>query len=129
MHKSFFLATVIFTALASGSALAQSIPNLDGLWRAEDGSTTVRVAKCPTSPNWCAIVVAEQLKPGEPSQLNHMLVRDMRTKGNRQWAGQYAVDGQNMKAGAKLLRPDMLAFKVCAFAFLCDTIRLNRIRG
>jgi uncharacterized protein (DUF2147 family) len=129
MRKSFSVATLMIVVLAPGGALAQSMPNLDGLWRAEDGSATVRVARCPASPNWCATVVAEQLKPGEPSQLNQVLVRDMRPKGKLEWAGQYVAGGQNMKAGARLLRADMLAFKVCAIAFLCDTIRLNRIRG
>jgi uncharacterized protein (DUF2147 family) len=129
MRRSISVATLIIVALASVGALAQAMPNLEGLWRVEDGSATVRVTKCPASPNWCATVVAEQLKPGEPSQLNQMLVRDMRPKGNLEWAGQYVAGGQNMKANAKLLRADMLAFKVCAFAFLCDTIRLNRVRG
>jgi uncharacterized protein (DUF2147 family) len=129
MAKSFFVATLIMVSLVSNGALAQSKPNLEGLWRVEDGSATVRVAKCPASTNWCATVVAEQLKPGEASQLDQMLVRDMRPKGNQQWAGQYIAGGQNMKADAKLLRPDLLSFKICAFAFLCDTIRLNRVRG
>jgi uncharacterized protein (DUF2147 family) len=129
MTKSFSVATLIIVSLVSNGALAQSKPNLEGLWRVDDGSATVRVTKCPASTNWCATVVAEQLKPGESSQLNQTLVRDMRSKGNQQWAGKYTAGGQNMKADAKLLRPDMLSFKICAFAFLCDTIRLNRIRG
>jgi hypothetical protein len=68
------------------------------------------------------------LKPGEPSQLNQMLVCEMRPKGSFEWARKYVASVQNMKARANLLHSDSLASKVCASAFLCDTIRLNRVR-
>ncbi len=129
MHKSLFTILFVIASLASVSASAQSVQNLNGIWRTEDGSSTVRVAKCPSTTNWCAIVIAERLTPGEQSVLNQMTVREMRPKGNNNWAGQYVIDGQNMKASAKLSGPDTLSFKVCAQAFLCETIRLNRVRG
>jgi uncharacterized protein (DUF2147 family) len=127
MSKSFSVAALIIGSLLSVSASAQSFQNLDGLWRIEDGSATLRVAKCPTNMNRCATVVSEVSQPGEPSQINKILVRDMRPNGKHGWIGQYVVDGQSMKANAKLLRPDKLTFKVCAFAFLCETIRLDRV--
>jgi uncharacterized protein (DUF2147 family) len=128
MSKSFSTAIAMIGLLISGAAQAQSAPNVDGIWRTQDGSTTVQVTKCPTNPNWCATVTAERLEPGEPSQLNQMLVRDMRPKGKLGWTGQYVADGQNMKASAKLLASDTLAFKICALAFLCETVRLRRIQ-
>ncbi len=129
MCKSFTALALTIASLSSNSALAQLAQNLDGIWRTQDGSATVRVAKCPTSANWCATVIDERLTSGEPSKLNQMLVREMQPKGSQGWVGQYVVDGQSMKASAKLTNPAMLAFKVCAFAFLCETIRLNRVRG
>jgi uncharacterized protein (DUF2147 family) len=129
MFKPVSVMLLSLGVLVSGPAHGQSTPTLDGIWRAEDGSATVRVAKCSTGTNWCATVVAEQLKPGEPSQLNQMLVRDMRPNGTQGWTGQYVAGGRNMKASAKLLRSNTLAFKVCAFAFLCETMQLSRVRG
>lgn len=129
MYKSVSAVTLAIVSLATFSALAQSTPTLDGIWRTQDGNTTVRVAKCPNSANWCATVIEERLAPNEPSSLNQMLVREMRPKGNQGWIGQYVVDGQNMKASAKLTNSATLAFKVCAIAFLCETIRLDRVRG
>jgi uncharacterized protein (DUF2147 family) len=129
MFKSVSAAIVIAATLSSSAALAQNAPNLNGIWRQQDGSATVRVAPCPKSTNWCATVIEEKLQPNEPSLLNQMVVRDMRSNGTNSWTGQYVVDGQSMKASAKLPRPDMMSFKVCAIAFLCETIRLNRVNG
>ncbi|MFM9851409.1 MAG: hypothetical protein ACKVOJ_01195 [Sphingomonadaceae bacterium] len=129
MNKSLSSIALAIAALGASTALAQSSPKLDGIWRTEDQSATVRVGKCPASANWCATVIDERLAQGEPSKLNQTIVRDMRPKGTQGWVGQYVVDGQSMKASAKLANPTTLAFKVCAFAFLCDTIRLNRVRG
>ncbi len=129
MRKSFIASVLAIASLGSVSASAQSAPNLNGIWRAEDGSATVRVATCPSSANWCATVIEERLAPGEPSSLNQMIVREMRAKGTKGWTGEYVTGGQSMKASAKLSGPDKLAFKVCALAFLCDTIRLSRVRG
>jgi uncharacterized protein (DUF2147 family) len=129
MYKSFSTAALVFAALASVSAPAQSVQNVNGIWRAEDGSASVRVAKCPASANWCATVIEERLAPGDKSALNQMIVREMRPKGGNAWTGEYVAGDQTFKATAKLSGPDKLAFKVCAFAFLCDTIRLSRVRS
>lgn len=127
-----FVPTIVavITALTSSIALAQAVQSPEGIWRMEDGSATARVAKCPTSANWCATVIEEQLKPGEASLLNQMVIRDMSPKGPQSWTGRWYIgDGQSMKVGVKLSRPDMLTLKVCTYVFLCDTIRLNRVSG
>jgi uncharacterized protein (DUF2147 family) len=127
MFKSSLAAIFAIASLASSAAQAQPAQTFGGIWRVDDGSATVRVSRCPASATWCAIVIGEQLKPGEPSKLNQTIVRDMRPKGTQTWIGQYVVDGQTMKAMAKLPRPNMLTFRICAFDFLCDTVRLNRV--
>jgi uncharacterized protein (DUF2147 family) len=121
-------------ALIFASAQSAAAQSLDGVWVQEDGSTTVRVAPCPgvqapATPSWCATVIAEKPEPGQASNLNQTVVRDMRRKGKQGWTGIYAVDGLSMKASAKLLRPEMLSFKICAIAFLCETLRFVRQRG
>lgn len=120
--------SVSATALVPASLHAQNGQTLSGLWRQDDGSVTVRVAPCRNSTNWCATVVEERLQPGEPSMLNQMVVRDMKPNGKKGWKGKYVVDGQSMSATAKLLRADTISFKICAIAFVCDTIRLNQVR-
>jgi uncharacterized protein (DUF2147 family) len=128
MVRSIAALVILFSSVASGTAQAEPSQNLDGVWRLQDNSAIVRVAKCPKSKNWCATVIEERLAAGESSQLNQMIVREMRPAGKQGWTGQYVLDGQTMKATAKLLRPDRLAYKVCALAFLCETIRLERVR-
>jgi uncharacterized protein (DUF2147 family) len=112
--------------LPATSSSAQTVPSLAGVWRQSDGSATVRISPCEGSSNWCATMIDQRLNPGEPSLLNQMVVRDMRSNGKLAWTGRYVVDGQSMKASAKLRGPDALSFKVCAMAFLCDTIIFNR---
>jgi uncharacterized protein (DUF2147 family) len=129
MFKTIPASVAAIAVFASGIAHAQTAPNVAGVWRQQDGSATVRIAQCPQSANWCATVIAEQLKPNDPSLLNQMVAREMRPKGADSWTGQYVVDGQSMKASAKLSRTDVLSFKVCAFAFLCETIKLDRVRS
>jgi uncharacterized protein (DUF2147 family) len=127
MIKPITTVMLIIVSLAPAAAQAQSAQNLDGIWRSQDGSSTVRVAKCPQSSNWCANVIDEKLKPGETSSLNQMVVREMRPNGKKGWTGQYVVDGQSYKASAKLQRQGVLAVKICALAFLCETTRLEQI--
>jgi uncharacterized protein (DUF2147 family) len=119
--------SVSVTALVPASLYAQTGQTLSGLWRQDDGSVTVRVAPCSNSKNWCATVVEERLQPGEPSLLNQMVVRDMKPNGKKGWKGKYVVDGQSMSATAKMLRADTISFKICAIAFVCDTIRLKQV--
>jgi uncharacterized protein (DUF2147 family) len=128
MFKTLSIVIAIVGALIAAPEFARAESKIDGIWRQDDGSATVRVTICPLTKNWCATVIEERLNPGEPSVINQMVVKDMRPNGKGGWVGQYVADGQAMKASAKLLRPDMLAFKICAFAFLCETIRLNRVR-
>lgn len=105
---------------------AQSPVSLTGVWVQDNGEATVRVEPCAQGSGWCATVVAEKLQPKDVSRLNQTVVRDMLPKGKQAWAGKYITDGQTLKATAKLLNPNTFTFKVCAFAFLCDTLKFNR---
>ncbi len=120
------LSTALLFTLAT-SAQAQMPPSLLGVWQQDNGESTVRVAQCGASPYLCATVIAEKRKPGDPSSLNQTIVQDMRPNGKNGWTGRYIVDGQSMKASAKLSARGMLSFKICAMPFLCETIRLNRV--
>lgn len=127
MPKKLLVPFAILAMASSNSLHAQTSTEIPGVWRADDGSYTVRVAPCAVKTQWCATVIDERLKPGEPSMLNQMIVRDMRPARKNSWSGKYVVDGQSMKASAKLTGANALSFKVCAFAFLCETTRLKRI--
>ncbi|NJS13318.1 MAG: hypothetical protein HC788_00465 [Sphingopyxis sp.] len=113
--------------LVGSPATAQTASPHYGVWRQDDGSVTVRIAACPQSTAACATVIAERIQPGEPSLLNQTVVRDMIPNGARRWRGRYVVDGQSLNATARLLSDDRLTMRVCALAFLCDSIRLERI--
>ncbi len=127
-HSIQCFSTILFLSIAM-PAPAQTPSSLLGVWRQDSGESTVRIAQCGASPYLCATVIAERLKPGEPSSLNQTIVQDMRPNGKNGWTGRYIVDGQSMKASAKLSARGMLSFKVCAMAFLCETIRLSRVRS
>jgi uncharacterized protein (DUF2147 family) len=119
------MAIVTITPIPS---LAQAPHPLAGIWRQDDGSATVRIQNCSNRETICGTVIAERLEPQQPSLLNQTVVRDMRPAGKQAWVGNYVVEGQSMKARAKLLGPDALAVKVCSMGIFCETIRLNRVR-
>lgn len=127
MTKSFIIAALILGGGAATAATAQTARSLDGIWQQDDGSVTVRIGDCPREKAKCATVIKERPVAGEPSLLNQTVVQDMRPNGTRQWRGRYIVDGQSMKANARLVDANTLTVKVCAIAFLCDTIRLIRV--
>ncbi len=62
------LATVAFAAPVD----AQSTATLSGVWRQDDGSTTIRIAPCSTSNTACTTVIAEQLERDDIT-LHHIL--------------------------------------------------------
>ena len=126
MLKPLILAALI--AASSTAALAQPTRLLDGIWQQDDGSVTVRIADCSRGSAKCATVTEERAVAGQPSLVNQTVVQDMRPDGARRWRGRYVVDGQSMNATARLVSSDTLTVRVCAIAFLCDTIRLNRVR-
>lgn len=122
------IAMLIAASASASMAEAQTARSLDGLWRQDDGSVTVRIADCPRATSKCATVTEERAVAGQSSLVNQTVVQDMRPDGARRWRGRYVVDGQSMNATARLVSTDTLTVRVCAIAFLCDTIRLNRVR-
>lgn len=116
------LATVAFAAPVD----AQSTATLSGVWRQDDGSTTIRIAPCSTSNTACTTVIAEQLKPGEPSLLGQVVARDFKPRAATVWRSTYVAGGASMGAKTTLIAPGRLAFKVCAMAVMCDTLRFTR---
>jgi uncharacterized protein (DUF2147 family) len=122
----------LITILTCATALAplaygQSFDPLPGVWRQDDGAATVRIAKCGTGSDLCAVVIAEKLESGEPSRLGKVTVKDIRAVGSRRWTGMFIDQGVSMKARVDQLSSDTVSFKICAFAFLCDKKRFQRI--
>jgi uncharacterized protein (DUF2147 family) len=126
--KNYCLTATLALILVS-SANAQTTPTspLTGTWRSEDYTATVRVAPCTNGAGMCATVIAEQLEPGTPSQLNQIVLQSAQPRGRNEWRGTYLADGQSMAARIRLPTPNRMTVRVCALAFLCDTITLNRV--
>ena len=123
-----FILTAISGTLLTGAALAAAPAIIQpGVWRTQDGTTTVRIADCKGTSDQCATVIEERLAPGEPSQLGKTLVRDIRPGSKKGWTGKYVADNQPLAAKISQAGPNTMKFKICAFAFLCDTIILARL--
>lgn len=108
---------VLYPALSN----AQTSQNPVGTWVAKDGSSTVRIAPCGDRDTYCATVIQERLNPGDPSNIGSIVVRDLKLSRKKGWLGKYMADGTSYPASAKFRGKTEVAFKVCAFAFLCDT--------
>jgi uncharacterized protein (DUF2147 family) len=126
LKHSLLLLSLILTGTTAWAAPAAP---LAGVWRQTDNSATVRIAPCGNRGELCATVIAERLAPGEPSQLNQVVARDIRPAGKQSWKGKYLADGQSLAATAKLSGNDRMTFKVCVMPLLCDTLRFNRVTG
>lgn len=115
-------------ALIAAAAVSVSTPatGLLGIWRADDESSTVRVAPCGSS--LCATVIAEQLKPGEPTMLGQVAASDIRPAGSLRWTGMLANNGgPPMKSVFRQTAPDRMNLKVCAMVIMCETLRFQRV--
>jgi uncharacterized protein (DUF2147 family) len=121
-------ALAVAVSLTASAASAQSGPSspLAGVWILDDGATTVRIAPC--GPSLCGTMIAEKLQPGDPSQLGQTVIRDIRTNGKKGWAGKYVADGESYGARIQQTNANAITVKICAFAFACETLRLNRIQ-
>jgi uncharacterized protein (DUF2147 family) len=135
--RKLLVLTLLVTTLPT-QLMAQTVPTapdgaLTGVWRTEDGSATVQITECAVNSGkkkgYCGTVIEEVLKPGEVSSLGQTVVRDMVPTGKQSWKGKFIGDGQPISATAKQPSADKLSFRICAFAFLCDTLRLNRVSG
>lgn len=119
---------ITFAVIMAQSAEAQTSAIIDGTWRAKDGTSTVVIAPCPNGADRCATVIGERLDPGQPSNLNQIVVRDIRPDKKRGWRGRYIADGADYKASVKLSGNDAFNFKICAVAFLCETQPFVRLK-
>lgn len=118
-----------FGALAAGPVAAAPVSdgastNLQGDWRAVDGSDVVRVAPCGGA--LCATVIEERAKSGEASSLGKVVIRDLTMDGARGWRGRYVGDGQNFAATVRPQSGGAVEFKVCPAPMICDTARYVR---
>jgi hypothetical protein len=111
----------------SPSAKQSPVNPLQGSWRQDDGSTTVKIAPCAGSDALCATVIAERLGSGELSSLNEIIVRDIRPSGQSQWTGQFVTNSQPIKAKIRLVTPSRFTVKVCSMIFMCENINMDRI--
>ena len=125
--RIFSLAAMTAT-LAITPAFAQSLPPspLAGMWVQDDGAATVRIAPC--GPSLCGTMIAEKLQPGDPSQLGQTVIRDIRVNGKKGWAGKYSADGSSFSTKIKQSSANAMVVKICALAFVCDTLRFNRVQ-
>jgi uncharacterized protein (DUF2147 family) len=128
LHIATLSFVITFAAMMASNAEAQTSAVIDGTWRAKDGSSTVVIGPCPTGVDRCATVIAERLDPGQPSNLNQIVVRDIGPDKKRGWRGRYIADGADYKASVKLSGNDAFNFKICAFAFLCETQPFVRLK-
>jgi uncharacterized protein (DUF2147 family) len=115
------------SASPSPSATQSPISPLQGSWRQDDGSTTVKIAPCAGSDALCATVIAERPEPGVSSSLNEIIVRDIRPSGQSQWTGQFVTNSQPIKATIRLVKPSRFTVKICSMIFMCETINMDRI--
>lgn len=119
---------ILLSALAFASpSLAQERGSLDGTWRQDDGKVTVRIAACPSIRDLCATVVDEKPDLSEPRRLGKIIVSDLRPAGSGRWNGQFVDQGSTMPARVRQTAPNTVSFKICAFAFLCETKRFDRV--
>ncbi len=124
----------LMRALAAATLLTASVPAqaqpsdpLLGVWQSVDATATVRIAPCDRGQSLCATKIAERLEPGERSELGKVMVRDIRRNGNKGWVGQFDADGQFMSAKIRQSGAGSMSVKICALAFLCDTIKFVRL--
>ena len=118
----------IATAVATAPVFAQSSPfsPLAGVWIQDNGAATVRIAPC--GPSLCGTMIAEKLQRGDPSQLGQTVIRDIRVNGKKGWAGKYSADGSSFSTKIKQSSANAMVVKICALAFVCDTLRFNRVQ-
>jgi uncharacterized protein (DUF2147 family) len=127
MMSQSIMAALASVALTTTAFAAPGAGIQPGKWRTEDGTATVRIANCSGVSTQCATVIEERLQPGETSSLGQTLVRDIRPNGKKGWAGKFVADGQSMNAKITQTGPGKMKMKICAMAFLCDSIGLVKI--
>lgn len=113
-------ASLLLLAAPAGAASV----GLEGVWRADDGSSVVRIAPCGAGA-LCATVLEDKPAPGEASAVGKVVVRDLRAhpKG---WKGAYTDGKTTMPAAVRQLNDTAVEFKVC-MGPLCDTARYSRV--
>jgi uncharacterized protein (DUF2147 family) len=114
--------TTFLVAVMVMPASAQTVVNPVGLWAAKDGSVSVQIAPCEAKDAYCGTVTKEKLEAGAQSQMGKTVIKDLKFDRKKGWRGIFlADDGGTYKATAKFRGATEVAFKICAFAFLCDT--------
>ncbi len=112
----------LLLAASTMPAAAQTVVNPEGTWAAKDGSVSVKIAPCEAKDTYCGTVTKEKLEAGAQSQMGKTVIKDLKFDRKKGWRGIFlADDGGTYKATAKFRGATEVAFKICAFAFLCDT--------
>ncbi len=100
---------------------------LAGKWRATDGSAIIDIAPCSAAADLCATVIEETLKPGEPSSLGKVVIKDIRKDAKKGWQGKF-VDGKTTyDANINIKDNGQADFRVCVMLTLCDTLSFARM--
>jgi uncharacterized protein (DUF2147 family) len=123
----FSLGVALIALSLTTTAYAQSIPSLLGKWAAKNGTSTVNIAPCLGSTDLCATVIAEKRAPNEPSSLGKVAVQGIRADGKKGWRGRFVDNGADYPASVKMKGADIADFKICVFAFVCETQQYRRL--
>lgn len=102
-------------------AFAQNRPAIEGDWEASDGAFTLRIAPCARNTSMCGTVVAERSVPGEPSQVGHVILKDVRYHQQGTWQGKFIEGKSEYSIELKLAGTQRLSIKGCVALLLCET--------
>ncbi len=119
--------------LAQTPTTAAPVDPLPGVWRADDGSMTVKFANClvgtTESKGFCGTVLEEKIQPDAVPFLGKVIIRDMVATGKQSWEGKYLGEKKPLTAKAKLASANKLSFRVCLVAFVCENLSFSRVSG
>jgi uncharacterized protein (DUF2147 family) len=113
--------TIMLSGVIATSVSAQMVVDPSGSWAAKDGSVVVKIAPCDSSEIYCAKIVEEKLEAGAQSKIGQTVVQGLKLDKKKGWRGTYVADGASYRASAKFRGVAEVAFRICAFAFLCET--------
>lgn len=133
MKKILTAAELVLLAHAvPAAASAQS--TLSGEWKNPKGTVIVRLGPCGNY--LCGVVVnaterakASARKGGTPNLVGTRILSGLRSNGDGTFKGQAFDPKRNIRAPAtvRLVGPDALEIRGCAFMFLCKEQRWTRV--
>jgi uncharacterized protein (DUF2147 family) len=126
-------AGLIFLSVAVPATATAQVA-LEGQWRNAKGSVVVRVSPCGNA--LCGVVVnaSERAKEGArrggtPNLIGTRILTGLRPAGDGTFKGQAFDPKRNVHAAAtvRLIGPDALEVRGCAYIFICKEQRWTRV--